>query len=1321
MNWRHAIISLASFAILAFAAAVFVLAALPAEIRQALVRALTPGAGPGAAIEEYVENAVNAGGKYRLDIGEVGGAFTRELVARSIRFDRRSGATLLEADSVVVRFAPRELLDERRIRYLLVAGPRVDAAAFRDSAAAETSTVVLPSLPLRSVDSLVVARGAVSGIAGGRVVAPFDMEAALALDAGRASLRAPLLSFAIDSLQVRAAGAVSFSNDSLRVAQLDVTAGDSRFRVDGAIATRGLGLALAVVVDTLRFHDVATFAPKIDREGGASGAFSLSGTPREMTIAGAARGQLAALSISVPYVRLSSGAGGLVVDSLLAESGSARVHASLRLPAGGGERDDAWLEFTGVDIREFAPDSLDLPPTDLSGRLSWSGTGRSHMMLDGNVSLRLSPGRVRDIPFDALSLDGRIERGAVQAGRLDLFLLGGRTTATGWISHDGDFDLDANAAFEDLSRVGNLVNLPSTSGSVRFDGAITRTGGELLFDGALEGANWRVRDYTIDEIAANGTYALRDGERTVVAQGSVLGVGGMGKRLGGARAAIRYESGHLFFEEVAGMIGDVGFEARGEWSDAEPADQILITSFAVTRDGVRTEHPQPIELWKEGDRVGLMPVHIPFHGGEIVASGEYDANGEKEARVLWNDLNLSDVDLPDPLSSHLLDHTALSLSVSHSGGEPQVRLRASGGAANPDTAGFVSFALTADHTSEGDLDASLSLSGAHDRGAVTISGTLTDSLASRLGRSRGTARERAFEILRPDVTLHADSLPIEWIRSLSEDLAEVGGVLSAEWRLFGDPTSLSGGGPFSLAPLVIQRNDLGLLSGSATLAESTLAIDLHFDPAWGASSGTVRLPARLDLTRSSLDFDRSRPIALSASIPRGDLGLFPLIVDQTRRTRGSFSVAQFEGRGTLADPQFFGDFLFSDGRTYLRDLAESFEAIAGRVILDGDTIRVVNLTARSGEAGTVRIDGTLGMTALDISSYDLALTLRDFYLESIPGAAATIDADLHVGTAVTSLGKRIPHLTGTIDILGGVVDQDFTRPGQETPLDALLSLPETAREAFAGGTTEASTPAIFQPTSTPPFTCEIDINVPRNLWIANKAIDVELSGDATLFRSERGLGLVGSLESLGGTYSLIGSWIPTQLKIEEGEIFWSNPDNAMFFNLNARATTEVGGEPIEMSVTGPIDSLTITATSESGKSYDEIVQLLATQTNPGEGGSSQIGAAWLSSFSTLLSRELLRGVSPFDIGVEYVGGETQVSVGRTFLEDIDVTYSQRLGSDDGAGDYNAPGAARRSLLPDRELRVEYKLSRSLFFEGLTGSLQDGTPFANLDLKARVGY
>jgi hypothetical protein len=356
----------------------------------------------------------------------------------------------------------------------------------------------------------------------------------------------------------------------------------------------------------------------------------------------------------------------------------------------------------------------------------------------------------------------------------------------------------------------------------------------------------------------------------------------------------------------------------------------------------------------------------------------------------------------------------------------------------------------------------------------------------------------------------------------------------------------------------------------------------------------------------------------------------------------------------------------------------------------------------------------LGLRGFKVTRFDLDLTLDEFYLESIPNTAATIDAAIDVSTAYTSEGKAIPHLTGTIEIIGGVIEQDFTAPGQETAFSQVLNLPSLARQMKAGSG-ERVIPAIFQPNANPPWTCEIYIRAPGDLWISNKTMDIELAGDATLFRSERGLGLVGSLDALRGEYSLIGSWIPTTLKIEEGEITWSNPDNALDFRIDARATTEVQEEEVEITASGPIEQLSIRATSESEYSEDEILRLLATQTTDTEQGSG-LGEAWLESFSQLLSRELLRGVSPFNIGVKYVQGETQVSVGREVVEDVNVTYSELFGSE-----IVEPGRPRGNLLPDRELRIEYDLSRSFFLEAQTGSMQDGTPFANLDFKTRLGY
>ena len=1322
MFWRRALIVLAGFALVMIVAAGIGLLQLPPDVRVALWRTLNTG--PAGALKDLIESRTSGSDRLRLTIEAIPRASRTELVFRGVQLTRPDiGRPLLEADSIVFRYDLRTFMRERRVRAVEIARPRLHANALRGAprrvavdGPAEVQEQLEISIPARGLDSLIISDGSVLNVPG-RTIEGLDVSGKIdRVGDDRFVLSVGAARITVDSLAFAFAGNVALANDSLTISDLGISAGDARFRALGTVALHGGGLALSVAVDTLPLADVSTLFPQVGLEGGLAGVLDVTGTPSDLTFLGWLRGEVASYPLDVSYVKISKRAEGLFVDSLAASSRGARIHGAVRMPSASPFQDELAIEFEGVNLHALIPNAPRLPETDLSGRVSWSGSGRTLDALEGDLSLRLDPGVVRDVPFDAVRIDGRVYDRRIDAGRLDIEMLGGQLFATGWVGFEGEFDLTADVSFEDLERLSTFIKVPSAGGRLEFQGRISRGADDvLLFDGSLLGENWTWRGYRLGEVAATGTYTLERGEKTIVAQGSVVGVEGMGRRLGGARASIRYESGHLFFEEVAGMIADVGFEARGEMVEGDPRDQILITSFAIVRNGVRTEYPEPIELWREQDRVGLLPVHIPFHGGEIVATGEYDAHGAKEARVLWTDLDLSDLPVPAPLSPHILDRTSLSLSITQEiEAAPLIRLRASGEADSLAEEGFASVEVSADQVGHGDLEVALRLAGPEERGSVTIEGTLTDSLTARLSRTDGSVRERLPGLLHPDLLVRADSLPIAWIRELADGLENIGGVLDAEWRLHGNPRDVTVDGPFTFHPLSIQGSELGDVVGDLALADSTLNVSMRFDPDWGASSAAIQIPARFDLTGPDVVLNRERPISIVAEVEKGDLAILPLIVTQARRTRGTFSAERITVSGTLAAPRIDGEFTITDGRTYFRDISESFDQIVGHVVLAGDSILLQNLQGRSGEEGAVHVNGMLGLNGFKVTRYDLDLTLDDFYLESIPNTAATIDAVIDVGTAYTSAGKAIPHMTGSVDIIGGVIEQDFTAPGQETAFSQVLNLPSLAQQ-MKSGTGERVIPAIFQPNANPPWTAEIYIRVPGDLWISNKTMDIELAGDATLFRSERGLGLVGALEALRGEYSLIGSWIPTTLKIEEGEILWSNPDNALDFSLDARATAEIQEEEVEITATGPIDRLSISATSESERSEDEILRLLATQTTDEEQGS-QLTDAWLESFSEVLSRELLRGVSPFNIGVKYVQGETQVSVGREVIEDVDVTYSELFGSE-----ITEVGRPRGTLLPDRELRIEYDLSRRFFLEAQTGSMQDGTPFANLDFKTRLRY
>jgi autotransporter translocation and assembly factor TamB len=269
------------------------------------------------------------------------------------------------------------------------------------------------------------------------------------------------------------------------------------------------------------------------------------------------------------------------------------------------------------------------------------------------------------------------------------------------------------------------------------------------------------------------------------------------------------------------------------------------------------------------------------------------------------------------------------------------------------------------------------------------------------------------------------------------------------------------------------------------------------------------------------------------------------------------------------------------------------------------------------------------------------------------------------------------------------------------------------------------TPAIFLPSVRPDWTGEITVRAPEDVWIANLDMEIELRGDGdlTLFRSTRGLGLVGRLEVVSGIYRLYYSWIANELRVEEGSIVWVDATDAQRFRISATASTEVDGERIELTVDGAPDSLNISATSESEYSQSEILRLLAIRDRPGEspGATPEILGSWVTTFSGLLTRELTRGFRGFgEVDIINLEGRPQLRVRRQIVRGVGVTYEQEIEGILGSQETSAT-ESERLYVPDRQVKLEYRMTRAFYLEALTGALRDGSRVYDLDLKWRLSY
>lgn len=1258
---------------------------------------------------QYIERKVNAGGAVRVAVDGVSGDPLSEIILTGVRLTAGRGGSgakpFFEADTLVIDYAMGNLFGERRVRSVRIVRPRLAADALPKKSALSDGPgrFALAALPAAGIDSLRLVEGSVSGLPiPGFTGVSLDAEIRVEAGRARAALRGARAVFA-DSIPIGLEGSVSLSPESVSVAGALLEVAGSRAGVSGTVRLgKPIGLDLAVALDSLRAADLAMFVPSLPREGTASGRLAVRGEPKELHVSGALSTRYGAHELVADLVQVTIRPSEVSVDSLSGHIAGAAVAGTWLFPRGGGKEHHGVLWFRDVDLRAFAPPGAKVPESNISGVLTWLGSGWSAKTLDGEASLALGPGGIGEIPFEGIATEGRVAESRFIADRIDGSILGGDLEGAGEVAFSGDLDIAVTAQFADLSAVASYFHLEGAGGRGKFTGRIVRDRGGLLVDGTLDGETWQLNGFRLNQVDATGTLESRDGVLTVVASGEVGGIEGYGKTLGGVRAAVRYDGQRLFLDELAGRMAGVDFTARGEWVHEAEVDRFLITSLTVTRGEQSTVYPEPIEMRKEGSRFTLLPTSFPFREGRISMQGTYDLTGPIDVEARWNEVRLADISMPAAVPRELLEKTKGEVSISGTRQSPKIQLLASGSAASPDSAPrFASFNLSVEYAPGSPLATAIRFADAGKRERLIIEGTLADSLPSSLPQLSGGVRDALRVLLRPNLIVRTDSLQIEWLHGLVGALRDFGGPLTATWRFTGALDNMAATGPFAVSPLLYRRRVVAPLTGDVALGGDRLELTVGFPPEWGESRIHAVLPARLDAAAPRFAFQGDQAFSIDARVQKGDLAIFPLVIKEARDAQGEFTLS-LTGSGTLAKPSLSGVLTIANGTVIVRDLVEVYEHVTGEVRIENNLFTIVSLTASEGEKGSVEASGSLRLVRWKADELDFTLRLREFDVESIPECGATINADLEINTGIAPPGGfwRCPHITGTIDIVGAVVEQNF-RGGAEKP----------------------PPPAIFQPSETPDWTGQITIHALEDIWIDNDDMEIELRGDydLTLFRSKRGLGLVGSLQVVGGTYRLYYSWIANELQVEEGEISWTDPDDAQRFRISATASTDLNGERIEVTAVGPPDTLIIHATSEGDLSESEIIQALAIQRESGDIGSAQLIGAWGTAFAQLLTRELTRGFRDIvDFDIVSAEGVRQWQVRREIVRHVGVTYQQDLASLPGS-EPTQTTSAERLYLPDRQVKLQYRMTRAFYLEALTGSLRDGSRVYDLDLKWRLSY
>jgi translocation and assembly module TamB len=332
----------------------------------------------------------------------------------------------------------------------------------------------------------------------------------------------------------------------------------------------------------------------------------------------------------------------------------------------------------------------------------------------------------------------------------------------------------------------------------------------------------------------------------------------------------------------------------------------------------------------------------------------------------------------------------------------------------------------------------------------------------------------------------------------------------------------------------------------------------------------------------------------------------------------------------------------------------------------------------------------------------VALSLDDLWITEYEDFYVRVSGDLLINTIEVEPGNAVPNVEGEVEVQEG--EYYFSLAGVQ----------------MGGG--------FLGPTRFPGWMMNVEVEIPNKFWIRGDDIEAEVQGTLNVKRSEEGLLILGTLRTIRGTFSIYHN----AFKIVQGEVRFSDVTSMKNAYINLEAEARVLDEKIEVAVTGFLDNVDVSATSESGWSETQIFEALTLRrvSGPGEDAEQEAfaqallqswGMALLNRFGSDVARELR--LDRFGVEVENgaAAGDiilsTRVTFGKYVSDNVYLQYTESLGNLYG----DVERLRQRGLdEPERTLQVEYRLSDRFTVEGETGTVR-GLGYFDVDLKFRYGY
>lgn len=554
-----------------------------------------------------------------------------------------------------------------------------------------------------------------------------------------------------------------------------------------------------------------------------------------------------------------------------------------------------------------------------------------------------------------------------------------------------------------------------------------------------------------------------------------------------------------------------------------------------------------------------------------------------------------------------------------------------------------------------------------------------------------------------DLRMQLRAVDLSALRRITSAAPEVEGVLNLDAVLegpVGSPEMTLNG---SVDSLEYAGFTAGRVAIDARYANRSLVGEVLVRTAGDtlAVQGTVPMLISLGGTVPGFELLRDEPLRVRIAADSIPLSLVSAAVPTLESAEGTLATDVLV-RGTINDPSVNGWASVWNGAVTVVPLGERLTEIRGRVAMEGETIRIDTLTARSG--GTASVTGTVRLDDPASPRVFLNLDMQDFdVIDREDVAQLSVSSRLNLSGRLPDavLSGRLVLEEGTIQIPSvgeqqavAIVDAEVGAIGADT---IARTIPEVSATQLFGGLRISS----------------LEVAVDEGVWLESEDARLQIRGELLVTRAGAEPRVYGDLEVVRGSYALRVGPLRREFDIERGVVqFYGTPDLNPSLDIlatNQVRTLDTGATgsvlEVRVQVSGTLEAPRIRLSSNTRPPLpeSELLSYLVFGRSTANLGGATGGLA-----QQILAQELFGGL---------VAAELEQELSRTGLVDY-VRVRSRPGEATTPFGGSALGVVGLSA-PTFELGWE--LTNDLFLTMEVGfpSITEGSPLFGLGLDYQI--